>query len=346
MVLNGTAVTPTVTPIAGSTDKLVMYVPNPPLAGGSTNTAGLVYAGGTNWWTFTVITNVSVPAGIAAPVSAADQTAPGFKVKVVQAAAARPGGSTAAAAEAQLAGTPASVAIPGPEPDGSYMVPGIINWNVTLNPGGTPAQIGNFQTAMGNQTDEAVPGIPGTGLSGNPRFENITAEIFAWLELPAGYQKFAVNGDDGWKVQIGTPGQTDGPVLFTIDRGAGARDIPFAFIAPEAGLYPVRLVWYQGGGGGNVEFFSFGPNNQKIPINDRSNPNAIKAWAKANVAPPPPPEITGVSLAGDSITIQWKNGGTLESTPGLGGTWTSTGDSDGSFTEPATGAGKLYRVRR
>lgn len=238
MVLDGQSVTPTVTDVRGSTDKLVLYRPDPPMASGSTHTAGLVYAGTTNYWTFTVISNVVVPDGIVAPVSAADPTAIGFRVKITQASGARPGGNTVAAAEAQLAGTPASVAIAGPESDGSYIIPGIINWNVTMNPGGTPAQIGNFSAARTGQADEPVPGIPGDGLSGAARFENLTAEIFAWLELPAGYQKFAVNGDDGWKVSIGMPGQTDGPLLFGRDRGTGARDIPFAFITPEAGLYP------------------------------------------------------------------------------------------------------------
>jgi hypothetical protein len=346
LVFDGADVTPTVTDIPGTSDKLVMYRPEPPMASGSTHTAGLVYAGTTNYWTFTVISNVVIPAGISAPASAADQTASGFKVRVTQAAAARPGGNTVAAAESQLAGTPASVALPGPESDGSYLDSDIINWNVTMNPGGTPAQIGNFQTARTGQSDEPVPGIPGTGLSGAPRFENITAEIFAWLELPAGYQKFAVNGDDGWKVQIGQPGQTDGPILFTRDRGTGARDIPFAFITPEAGLYPVRLVWYQGGGGGNVEFFSYGPNNEKIAVNDRANPNAIKAWHKANVAPPGEPEITSIALAGGSVTILWKNAGTLESAPAVNGPWSSTGDRDGSFTEAVASEAKFYRVRR
>lgn len=123
-------------------------------------------------------------------------------------------------------------------------------------------------------------------------------------------------------------------MLFSADRGSGARDIPFAFITPEAGLYPVRLVWYQGGGDGNVEFFSYGPNNEKILINDRANPNAIKAWAKASVTPPVDPEITAFSLAGGSITIEWKNGGTLESATAIAGPWNTTGDSDGPSRRP------------
>jgi hypothetical protein len=284
MVVDGVSVTPTVTPLTGG-DTLVMYTPSPMFAPKSPHTAGLVYEGTTNYWTFTVSDYVNVPAGSAVPASQVDLNSPGFHVKVTQATAARSGGNTVAAAEAQLAGNPASVAIAGPEPDGAYIDPDVINWNVTMNPGGTPAQIGNFQTLMTGVADEPVPGIPGTGLTGNPRFENITAEICAYLDLPAGYQKFAVNGDDGWKVQIGTPGQTNGTVLFSRDRGAGACDVPFAFVTPEAGLYPIRLLWYQGGGGGNVEFFTYGPNNSKILVNDRTNPNAVKAYARTAVNP-------------------------------------------------------------
>jgi hypothetical protein len=196
----------------------------------------LIYAGTTNYWSFTVIDYATLAAGTAVPAAQVDLNTPGFHVKVVQATAARAGGNTVAAAEAQLAGTPASVALPGPEADGAYIIPGFLNWNVTMNTGNTPVEIGNFQTLMTGQKDDPVPGIPGTGTSGAARFENLTAEICGYLDLPAGYQKFGIGADDGWKVQIGVPGQTTGTVLFTRDRGAGPRDVPFAFVTPEAGL--------------------------------------------------------------------------------------------------------------
>lgn len=342
MVLDGNAVTPAVTDVAGSSDKLVMYVPNPPMASGSTHTAGLVYAGTTNYWTFTVTTYTNVPASYRRPVEDADTSAPGFKVKVVQAQVTATLANTVARAEAQLAGTPASVAVPGPEADGSYLDGDVINWNVTANPGATLAEIGNFRQSLTGQPDEPVPGIPGTGLSGAARFENITAEVFAYLDLPAGYQKFGIGGDDGWKLQIGTPGQTDGPILFSRDRGAGPRDIPVAFVVPEAGLYPVRLVWYQGNGGGNLEFFSYGPNNSKILVNDRSNPAAIKAYAKAKgggVAPSVAIERQGAGLA---VTFT----GRLQSSDALGSAanWTDVPNAASPLTVAPSGAAKFYRA--
>lgn len=343
MVIDGEPVTPTVTDIPGSTDKLVMYTPNPPFAPKSTHTAGLVYAGTTNYWTFTVSDYVTVPAGTAVPAERVDLGTPGFHVKVTQATAARPGGNTVAAAEAQLAGTPANVAIPGPEPDGAYIVPGYINWNVNMNTGGSGSEIGNFQTLMTGQKDDPVPGIPGPELTGNARFENITAEICAYLELPAGYQKFGINGDDGWKVQIGTPGQTDGLVLFSRDRSAGARDIPFAFITPEPGLYPIRIVWYQGSGGGNLEFFSYGPNNSKILVNDRSNPYAIKAYARALPAVPPAVAIKLLENGRVQVTFE----GVLEKSPLLApADWKAVEGASSPYEIAPTEAEMYFRARR
>jgi hypothetical protein len=62
----------------------------------------------------------------------------------------------------------------------------------------------------------------------------------------------------------------------------------------------------------------------------------------------PPPQITSITKSGNNVTILWVNTGTLEWTTALTGAttqWTSTGDSDGSFTEAAVGT-KFYRVRR
>ena len=54
MVLDGVSVTPVVTPVPNSTDKLVLYTPNPSLSPSSNHIAGLVYAGTTNYWIFSV----------------------------------------------------------------------------------------------------------------------------------------------------------------------------------------------------------------------------------------------------------------------------------------------------
>jgi hypothetical protein len=269
----------------------------------------------------------------------ADATARGFRVRVAQGAAARSGGNTAAAAEAQLAGTPANVAIPGPEADGSYLVPGVINWSSRRNPGQTGNEIGNFQPLMGGPADSPIPGLPGTGLSGTAGRDNAAAEIFAYLDLPAGYQRFGINGDDGWKVQIGMPGQTNGTVLFSMDRGGGSSDFPFAFVAPVAGLYPVRVVWYQGGGDGNIEIFTYGDNAEKILVNS-AHPKAVKAYYRVAGAEP---TVSFKVLADQTIEISYT--GTLQSSDSLNpANWTAVAGASTPFKPDGAGAQRFYRA--
>jgi hypothetical protein len=70
--------------------------------------------------------------------------------------------------------------------------------------------------------------------------------------------------------------------------------------------------------------------------------------APPTVVQPSPPHIDSIQAAGGSIKITWSNGGTLESSPNLSSpTWTSTGNSSGSFTESVNATGnKFYRVRQ
>jgi hypothetical protein len=337
------------------TDVTVSYKPEPPLASGSTHTASLVYAGTTNSWKFTVQTYSTLNASNAMPLNMADPDSRGFRVKVAQTASITGyTQSSVARAEAQIVGLLSpNVAVPGPGPDGSYIYTNIINWNNNFQTAtSSKVPLGNFQGpgyyGVGTgwpfpiYADEPLPGVPGTGLTST---DNTAAEVFAYLALPtAGYYRFGVNSDDAFGMKVGAPGQTNGTVIASIDFGKGASDIPFSFVAPQAGLYPIRLIYYNGGGGAALEYFSYDDNGNKIPINDWLNPASIKAYYSIKSAAQP--NITSATLAGGSITILWINGGMLESAPALIGPWTSTGDSDGSFTEPASDSSKFYRVKQ
>lgn len=74
--------------------------------------------------------------------------------------------------------------------------------------------------------------------------------------------------------------------------------------------------------------------------------DAAVAWLTAGGTQQP--KLTP-ALSGNNITITWTNGGTLEWTSAItpGGTWTSTGDSDGSYTEAInTAQNKFFRVKQ
>lgn len=291
LLLDGAPVAATFT--TNGTDVTVSYKPATPLASGSTHTASLVYGGTTNSWPFIVQTYTTL-ASSALPLIQTDTNSVGFRVKMTQLATTPANQNTVGRAEAQLAGTlGADVSIPGPGPNGTYLFPGIINWNNNRNPNHTGVEIGVFQDhsfpvsgwPYPDYPDEPLPGIPGTGVANNYT-DNIAAEVFAYLRFDtAGHYRFGVNSDDGFKLQVGTPGQTNGTVIFTIDVGKGASDIPFSFTVPQPGLYPMRLVYYNGGGGATLEYFSYDDTGNKIAINDTNNPAAIRAYYQVLAAP-------------------------------------------------------------
>jgi hypothetical protein len=72
--------------------------------------------------------------------------------------------------------------------------------------------------------------------------------------------------------------------------------------------------------------------------------DAAVAWLTGGGEPPAPQ--MSVSKAGDNINITWTNGGTLFSAPSVLGPWTTTNDSDGSFTTATSATMQFFRVQR
>ncbi len=205
-----------------------------------------------------------------------DPGSSGFRARVHQLGFARyPGDTnTLPLPERQLAGgyfdssavvIAENVAEPGTEFDGAYVIGEVIDWDEA---GGA---IGNFQGA-----ETVIPGIPGsTGST-----DHIVAEIFTWLELPVGVHTLGVNSDDGFTVSFGANALDH----FTrvkageFNGGRGAADTTFRIAVAEAGLYPVRLLWWEGEGGANLEFFSVLPDGTKVLINDVDTDGHFKAF--------------------------------------------------------------------
>jgi len=373
ILLDGADVTASADVSTSGTDKTITYKPgkgtNPLLASGSTHTASLVYANGTNSWTFRVQPYITVDATNRldfSKVSAADR---GFQVRAAQASDTSGLANTVAARETQLAGTPVDTfSIKGPGPRGEYFLTnGVINWSIARNKktDGTTiggAETGNFENSglafwpYGNIPDTAFPGVVPQGNN----LQNFAEEIIGYLEFPtAGFYRFGANGDDGWRFQLNTnvnltaanqngvdvaPNNPNVP--FSVDRGAGNQDIPFGFVIPAAGIYPMRVVYYQGGGGANFELFTYDDavTGGKILVNDPNNPKAIKSYFRLIGAP-----TLSFAVSGNNLTLTWTAGATLQSTPAFSATtvWTDLGTS-GSLTIPLPGPGDalFYRVKQ
>ncbi|HKS38550.1 MAG TPA: hypothetical protein VJW76_15255, partial [Verrucomicrobiae bacterium] len=91
--------------------------------------------------------------------------------------------------------------------------------------------------------------------------------------------RMGVNSDDGFVLSTGPGGPGPfGLVLGSFNGGRGASDSVFDFAVEAAGDYPFRLLWWEGGGGANVEWFAVNiDTGEKILVN-HTNPNSVKAF--------------------------------------------------------------------
>lgn len=253
----------------------------------------------TNTFTFVADTYATLGTAQSVPASSVDTASSGFTARIAQFrdSALWPGNdlpNNTRRAEDQLAGRLIDVltgqplqnfAVAGPLAGGAYN-PTMINFNQQTSLG-LPDQTGSFtDLSTPSRPDEAIPGIPGTEPDLlNPPTDNIAGEFIGYLQLSAGLHLLGVNSDDGFRVTAGKdPRSPQAPELGVFSGGRGVTDSLFYVEVTEAGIYPVRLVWYEGGGGAAVEFFSQNiSTGAKTLINDREN-GGIVSYSKATTS--------------------------------------------------------------
>lgn len=144
----------------------------------------------------------------------------------------------------------------------------------------------NFSQAEGESNgefpDEGMPGIPGLQEAGPT--DGIAAEILTFIELPAGVHTMIVNSDDGFRTTAGNvrdifQAQLGGQFV----GGRGAADTLFDIVVETAGVYPFRTIWYEGGGGANIEWKTVKSDATRALVNDVDN-GGFKAY-RATTSP-------------------------------------------------------------
>ena len=165
-----------------------------------------------------------------------------------------------------------SICAAGPNGNGLYAETNVINYDID-------AQFqGYFPGVM------AFPYVPAAGTN-----NYIALEAQTYLQLAPGFYTFAVRSDDGFKFTAGmTP--TDTNLVLGIFDGGRGNTVPsvFSFSISQAGLYPMRLLYFQSQFGGNVSLYSLNRANGNAPvlINDPVNPDAIRAFQPGSGALP------------------------------------------------------------
>ncbi|PYK98558.1 MAG: hypothetical protein DME19_12050, partial [Verrucomicrobia bacterium] len=319
--LNGNTVPVTSVSKVASTGTSTIRSSGTPLTAGSTNRVDITASDGigntvTGTKNFIVPGYYLLPASFAA--SGVDTTKPGFKFKVHQLDLAQTLPTSVARAERQLHGdigaNVANVASLTPASGGFYSEPAVINYEQG-DAGGAPLPAGNFTNEV------LIPGIPGNVSITDRSLDNIAMEILTYIQFPAaGSYKITFNSDDGFRTYVGDHAVDvlSSPIFSQADVARGASDTAQWIYVAQAGAYPFRTVWFEGGGGASLEWSAENDAGVKALINDSSVTGALKAYQEATGAKPaavtyayPDRSSGNPYFANDPITIEWTDGTTL-----------------------------------
>lgn len=194
----------------------------------------------TRQWRFTTVRMPVVPPEFRTALGTGVES--GFNVRSVQAAPGLGRANSVAEAELQLGNPPRP-----PVYFSGVATPALINYSET----GAPR--GNFTAARG-RPDESLRQAELV----SPDHSNFASfEITTYLELEAGVHRFGVNSDDGFRLAVGpTTSTNDSVVLGEWDGGRTSTDSQIEAFVPESGLYAFRLIWFQGVGNADLEWFT------------------------------------------------------------------------------------------
>ena len=280
--LNGTAITPTVSKTGDTTSVHFNEFPTL-IPSGSTNTVLVSFKDNfgnplTVSRDFVQSSYAVVPPALALPAGAT-ATTPGFVIKSYQTAAGN--NNSLALTQDELAGLlGANLAdLTAADVNGIFHEPAVINYD--KDPANDGKQ-GNFDN------DGLIPGFPGSGPN---QYDNAALQATTYLKFPAaGVYTMGVSSDDGFRLTIAdAPAEKLGGVIlgqYNGGRGAGTPGTLFTFVVQQAGIYPARLIWENGGGGSSLEWFSVKSDGTYVLVNDTTDPQAILAYQNSSVVAP------------------------------------------------------------
>jgi hypothetical protein len=95
--------------------------------------------------------------------------------------------------------------------------------------------------------------------------------------------------------------------------GRGSSDTLFSIYVPQAGLYPLRLLWENGGGDANCEFFTV---DTVTGVKKLINDPGVNSWRHR--APPAQAHFNAPIQIGNTMSLSWVGSGELEYTYRMG----------------------------
>ncbi|MGI6301078.1 MAG: PA14 domain-containing protein [Verrucomicrobiota bacterium] len=186
-------------------------------------------------------------------------------------------------------------------------------------------------------------GIPFPTLTADVDDDNFAIEATGFIELTAGWHMFGVNSDDGFDLRIG------GRRVAHFQDAKGTSNVPGFIEIPETGIYPLRLSYWEGGGGAAAELYYVKPDLSLVLVNDTANGGPAVCTAIDGGGVVEAPVITSLTLEGGNVIVTWE-GGTppyqVQVTGELGAEWTNAGEptTETSVAIPTTAAVGFLRV--
>jgi hypothetical protein len=194
-----------------------------------------------------------------------------------------------------------------------------------------------------NGTDAAAPGRLPIEMTGIGAENNAIPAVMIMQSTGAAIESALAQGP----VTVSL-GRDTIPTIGEVNAGRGTAESVVGFQVNQAGLYPFRLVYFEGGGGATLEWYMIGPGNVRALINDSANPTVgLRAFRSAPpVEEPTELEFNQPTLAEGQITLTWEGTGTLEEATVIDGQWTPVDPqpSGGTYTTPTTGDAKYFRL--
>ncbi|MFM1941434.1 MAG: hypothetical protein RI897_416 [Verrucomicrobiota bacterium] len=328
-----------------STNQVTVFYSQSPnaFASGSTHTVALTYQAATGQSltdsvAFTAPAWVSIPSFLATAPGTGAQSGMRWRLHELDATAGPTRPTTIAGAEDQLAGIiGASIHDPTyhdtpQEADGYFRV----DW-VNFEQGGLDA--GRFNASAPAPLNVADKFIPGSV----PPDDYLAAETLGFLELQPGVYGMVVNSDDGFEVTVGTATEQKFLSLGQYDGGRGASDSLFYFNVEQAGVYFFRLLYFEGSGGGSVEWFTVNEDGSAALVGGQQT-GAIAAFQTRTVAEPEIPAqgggIASVSLEGQNLVIEFS--GTLKSSASLEGPFEAVNGAVSPYQAPTSDSARFF----
>jgi hypothetical protein len=127
--------------------------------------------------------------------------------------------------------------------------------------------------------------------------------------------------------------------LGSADYGKGMGWIDFGFVAPQAGVYPMHLIFEQGGGGAGLEWCTIGSDGTRTVVNG-TNAASVLSFRAVTVTPRP---TLSLSTTGGVTKITYS--GTLQSSDTAGAGYADVPGATSPYTVNTATGNKFFRSR-